>query len=53
MDVYRNVTEKIVDLLECGVVPWRRLRRRPECPAMSLASNRIEVATTPDCWFVI
>lgn len=29
MDVYQIVTDKIVGMLESGVVPWRRPWRRP------------------------
>jgi antirestriction protein ArdC len=25
MDVYQIITDKIINLLECDVVPWRRL----------------------------
>jgi antirestriction protein ArdC len=33
MDIYAIVTEKIINLLEEGVVPWRRPWTSPDCRA--------------------
>ena len=45
MDVYQIVTDKIVGMLEAGVVPWRRPWSSADCRAISLPKNLTGAST--------
>ena len=41
MDIYAIVTEKIINLLESGVVPWRKPWTSTELPRNLISKNLI------------